>query len=265
MTIRKPIFVVPLDLGTIVSGNVRSGYSVLHLNRHKAIGLVWRTEGASNVWARGWLSADQSIDVCAIVAANALPGTQIRLRLGASQGDVDGGSAPYDSGAVDFISPVIARDDGLYHSHLELSAPQTARWWRIDITGHTGDFQASNLVLGLKSETDRFYNYDFAMGVEDLGSIDFGRYGVLDEQEGAIFRTIDFTLGWETEATFQSKIRPMLEKLGKRGVVWFCFDPEPGIYRQAKTYMGWFQKVPITKGIRKPATFALDYSILSMI
>ncbi len=29
--------------------------------------------------------------------------------------------------------------------------------------------------------------------------------------------------------------------------------------------MGWFQKIPIVKGIRKPGTFTLDYSILSMI
>lgn len=265
MPIRKPIFVVPLDLGNIVSGNVKDGYSVSHLSRHKAIGLVWKTDGASNVWARGWFSAEQTIDFCALVAANALPGTKIRLRLGDTQADVDGGSAPYDSGALDFISPSITREDGLYHSHLELDSPVGATWWRIDITGHTGDFQASNLVLGLKQETDRFYNYDFAMGVEDLGSIDWGRWGVVDEQEGTIFRTLEMSLGWETEATYQSEIRPMLEKLGKRGVVYLCFDPEPGIYRQAKTYMGWFQKIPIVKGIRKPGTFTLDYSILSMI
>lgn len=265
MTIRKPIFVVPLDLGTMVCSTAETGYGVGNLNRHKAIGLVWKTTGTGSIWARGQFSSEQTIDFCGMIAANAQAGTKIRLRLGDTQSDVDGSSAPYDSTALDFISPAITREDGLYHSHLELDSPVGATWWRIDITGHTGDFQASNLVLGLKQETDRFYNYDFAMGVEDLGSIDWGRWGVVDEQEGAIFRTLEMSLAWETEATYQSEIRPMLEKLGKRGVVYLCFDPEPGIYRQAKTYMGWFQKIPIVKGIRKPGTFTLDYSIISMI
>lgn len=264
MPIRKPIFVVPLDLGTVISGNVTPGYAVGSLNRHKALGLVWKTSGASNVWARGRFDAEQAIDFCAMIAANAQPGTNIRLRLGNTQAEVDG-TAPYDSGAVDFISPAITRSDGLYHSHLELDSPVNATWWRIDITGHTGDFQASHLILGEKMETDRFYNLDFERGVNDLGSIDFGRWGVADEQEGAIFRTLDFSLSWETEATYQTKFGPMLEKLGKRGVVYVCFDPEPGPYRQAKTYLGWLAKSPFARGVRKPGTLSFEYSINSMI
>lgn len=264
MAIRKPIFIIPHDLGTIATGNAQSGFPVTHLNRHKAIGLVWKTTGNTNVWARGQFSASRAIDFCAIVSANALAGTQFRLRLGTSQAQVDG-TAPYDSGALTFISPSITREDARYHSHLEIGTVQNATWWRIDITGHTGDFQASNLVLGRKVEPSRFYNADFEFGVEDLGSAEFGRFGVMNEEPGVILRTATFSLGWQTEAEFEASFRPMMEKLGKRGILYTIFDPEPTTYRQSKTFMGILRKPLFARAMRKPKTYQQDFDILSFI
>lgn len=220
-TIRKPFFVAPLDLGTMTTGNSASGFPVSNINRHNAIGLTWKTSGASNVWARGDFGTARPIDFCAMIAANALPGTTIRLRLGTTQAEVDG-TAPYDSGALAFISPSITRDDGLYHSHLELPSTQTYRWWRIDIGGHTGDFQAADLVLGSKLEPGKFYDYEFQFGVEDMGSMEFTRFGVPNEEPGVIMRAIELTLSWIAEAEMETSFRPMLEKLGKRGIVYLC-------------------------------------------
>ena len=188
----------------------------------------------------------------------------MRLRLGTTQAEVDG-SAPYDSTALAFINPSITRDDALYHSHLELGSVQSYRWWRIDITGHTGDFQAADLVLGKKVEPSRFYNLDFEYGVRDLGDINFSRFGVLDIDPGITMRTIALTLAWQTEAEFEASFRPMIEKLGRRGIVYLCFDPEPTTYRQARTYMGVFDKPPFARGVRKPRTFSQDYALTSFI
>lgn len=263
-TIRKPLFVKPLDLGTIATGNETSGYPAANLNRHKAIGLTWKSTGNTSVWARGQFASSQSIDFCAIISANALAGTKYRLRLGTSQAEVNG-TAPYDSGALDFISPSITRSDGLYHSHLELPSIKTATWWRIDITGHTGDFQASNLVLGAKIEPSHFYNYDWEYGGEDLGSAEIGRWGVIDEDPGIFLRTLDFTLAWQSEAAFEASFRPLIEAVGKTKLVYICFDPEATTYRQARTYMGLFGKVPFARGVRKPRTFTQDFQIRSYI
>lgn len=264
MAVRKPIFVIPLNLGTIVAGDAALGHSVFHINRPKAIGLTWKTTGPSNVWARGMFAASRTIDFCAMIAANALPGTLIRLRLGTTQAEVDG-VAPYDSGAVAFIAPAVTRESGLYHSHLELPSPQNATWWRIDITGHTGAFEASTLVLGKSITPSRYYNLDFERGIRDLGSLEFSRYGVFDEEEGAIFRTLDFSLGWQTEAEIEASFLPMMEKLGTRGIVYVCFDPEATTYRQSKTYLGVMAKPPGARGNKKPATFSQDFQIVSMI
>lgn len=265
--IGKPIFVKPLDLGTIATGNEVAGHDADYLNRFKDIGLTWKTSGATNVWARGQFAAARDIDFCAIIAANADSGTQVRLRLGTSQAEVDGASAPYDSGVVDFIAtaPVVTPEDGLYHSHLELPAVETATWWRIDITGHTGDFEAAMLVLGEKVEPSRFYNYDHEYGVEDLGRVEISRFGVMDEEPGNIWRTLDFALGWQTEAEFEASFRPLVEGLGQRSVVYCCFDPTDSSYRQARTYMGLLRKPAFARGVRKPRTFLQEFSILSFI
>lgn len=263
-TIRKPFFVIPVDLGTFVCGNAVDGHSVFHLGRANAIGLTWKTSGAANVWARGEFASAQSIDFVSLVSANAQAGTTIRVRLGTSQVEVDG-TAPYDSMAATFISPSISREDGLYHSHLELDAVQTATWWRIDIEGHTGDFEASTLIMGSKIEPSHFYNLDFEYGIEDLGNLDISRFGVFDETPGSILRTIDFTLAWQSEAEWEASFRPMIEKLGKRGIVHVCFDPESTTYRQARTYLGVMRKPPFAKGTKKQRTFQQDYQILSVI
>lgn len=260
----KPNFVVPLDLGTITTGNETAGYPATNMNRMKAIGLTWKTSGASNVWIRGNFGSAKPVDFCSVIAANALPGTTIRLRLGATQAAVDG-TAAYDSGAVAFINPSITREDGLYHSHLELPSVQTYQWWRIDIGGHTGDFQAAMAVMGQKITPGRFYNYDFEFGNKDLGSMDWGRFGVINEEPGKVLDTVDFTLAWLSEAEYEASFRPMLRTLGRRGIVHCCFDPTANTYRQDRTFMGPLAKSPFAKGVRKPGTFTADFSIESFI
>lgn len=266
MTIRKPpFFVAPEALATIASGNERSGNPASMLARSDAIGLTWRSNGNSNMWARGTFAAgSRGIDFCAIVSANAQSGTTVRLRLGSSQAEVDG-SAPYDSGAVALIDPVITRSDGLYHSHLEIGSVQTATWWRIDIGGHSGDFEAAMLVLGKRVTAVRFYNRDYQFGGDDLGTMAFNRWGVPDSAPGIKLRTVDFTLDWETEANFEANWRPLIEPLGTTGVVFSCFDPEPTINRQARTYMGRFAKAVGARGRPKPGIMGQDFQIESFI
>ncbi|QZP06778.1 hypothetical protein [Caenibius sp. WL] len=263
--IRKPIFVRPLDLGTVICGNARGGHGVQHLNRNRDPGLTWRTDGNGNVWAKGNFGYVQPVDFCAMIAANAVEGTHIRLRLGMSEGAVDGGPAVYDSADQPFIVPASATANGLYCSHLELPNVVNAVWWRIDITGHTGDFEAAGLVLGEKIEPSRYYNLDYEYAPNDLGDIEFTPWGVGDETPGLIWRTVSFTLSWQTEAEYETKFRPLTEALGKRGVIYCCFDPEPSPYRQARTFMGVLEKPVAAAGVRKPRTLEQEFKIISFI
>src|SRR5690606_13435071 len=99
----------------------------------------------------------------------------------------------YDSGTLDFIAPTPspAPASGYYHSHLELPSAETVSWFRIDISNHSGAFEAATIVLGKKIEPSRFYNWDRELGVEDLGEGKFTPWGVFDEDPGIVLRTLD--------------------------------------------------------------------------
>ena len=259
-----PFMLTPHPLPAIATGNQRTEKPAVHLAQFKHIGMTWRSNGNASVWIRGDFGQNRLVDFVSLLQANALPATTIRVRLGTTQAQVDG-TAPYDSGTAAFINPAISREDGLYHSHLEIAAPVTARWWRIDIGGHTGDFEAANLILGQKITAGRYYDKNFEFGVEDLGEIDYGRWGVPEEDEGLIFRSLTFKLPWVVQAEFESGWRPLIEKVGKRKPVLICFDPQASAYRQSKTYFGTFRDSPFPTGGVKPGTFAIEYSLLSYI
>lgn len=262
MAVERPIIVKPLELDNLVASTTTAGFPVSNLADFYAVGLHWRSTAAV-CWVRGEFDGSRAVDFLSVIAANALPGTKIRLRLGITQAQVDG-TAPYDSGAVDFISPAVTRESGLYHSHLEIPSVQNATWFRIDITGHTNEFQAANIVLGKAIRPSHYYNWSYEFGVEDLGQGGFTPWGVFDETPGLIFRTLAFTLAWQTQAEFENSFRPLLEQLGKRGIVFCCFDPDPNVTRQAKTYLGIFEKPPFARGTRKPG-YTQDFSLISMI
>jgi len=263
MAIEKPIFCLPLPLGEIETGNERAEMPAEHLGVHKSPGLRWRTEGSDDIWVRGEFATSQIVSMFAMLEANAQPDTQIRLRLGTSQADVDGDSAPYDSEAVDFISPATTREGNRYHSFQQFDAVE-ATWWRIDISGHTVDFEAMSLVLGKAVQTSRFYDRGWEIGTNDLGEIDYSRWGVALETTGSVFRRLGFALSWVSEAEFEASFRKIMMQT-QRGPIFVLFNPEAVETRQEQFYFGRFGQPPFARSSRKPGTFAMEFAMLSMI
>lgn len=255
----KPLFVVPLT-ATVTAGSEASGHPASHLMRFKSPGLTWKANGAA--WIRGQVGALNPIDFVSVMAANADSGTTWRVRLGTSQAEVDG-TAPYDSGALPFISPSYTSLDGLYHSFLSLNAATTASWWRIDFGGTPAAIEAGAVVIGAKVQASRYQNYDWEFGVEDAGENRITRNGVLDEQPGIKLRTIDFTLDWMTEAEWESKFAPMVYSVGETEALYCCFDPAATAYRQNRTYFGQFRKAPYARGRRKIQTYGGEFKLRS--
>lgn len=73
------------------------------------------------------------------------------------------------------------------------------------------------------------------------------------------------TLNWLSEAEWENQFRPLVERLGTSQPLYFCWDPEPTAYRQARTGYGKFRKAPAATGRRKPATFGGEFQLLSLI
>ncbi len=263
--IEKPIFVDPIDLGTIATGSALTGNPVSNLNRLETMGLTWKTaDSPGTIYARGQLASSKAISFLAILSANAQPGTTFRLRLGTSQAEVDG-TAPYDSGALAFISPAITRDDGLYHSFLRMPDTEDATWWRIDIGGHSGAFEAGGAVMGEAIEPSRFYDKGFERGMEPFGSLDYNRFGVPDATPGVSLRTLLFTLSWLNEAEYEDTFAPLAHKLGTTSPVYVCFDPASTVWRQNRTYFGTLGKAPFARAGVKPRNMAMEFQIRSII
>lgn len=260
-TVRLPFAVRPLDLGSMSTGNQRTERPVTHLNELKHIGMVWQTNGNATISAAGDFGSQKPVDFISVIAANAQPGTTIQVFLYSDAFS----TVVFDSGPISFISPVITREDGLYNAHLELDTPVSARSWLFFITNHTGDFSASSVVIGKKLTPATYYNGDFERGTEDLGDLQLTPWGVPDETPGLIYRRLKVKFGWLDDVDWETKFRPLIEAVGKRGVVYFCFDPEPTAYRQGKTYLGWLRNPPYATGGVKPGKLESEFEILSMI
>lgn len=261
----RPFFVIPLDLGAIITGNEAAGFPASNLKEPGILGLKWKTSGNTNVWVRGSFGVVRDIDFMAIVSANAIPATKFRLRLASSLAAVDGVAA-YDSGSGGqaFINPSITRVDGLYHAHFELPSLQSQSFWRLDITGHTGDFSASSVILGRKVQPATYYEPNWGAGVLDTGSVEIGRLGVPETLSGVKLRTLDFRLQWISESEYETAWRPFDEAIGRTGLVFCAFDPDATTYRQARTYMGWLRENP-TAQIQRARKFDKSFGIVSVI
>ena len=264
MAIRKPFCVLPLPLANVLTGNARSNCGAPHLALPKYPGMIWRSEGNTGLWVRGTIPAGSKVNFMSLMGANAQLGTTIRLRLGTSQAEVDG-AAPYDSGALDFIDPARTREDGLYHSHLEIGTVQTATWWRIDIGGHTGDFSASALILGEKREPSHFYNRDRQIGFEDLGGLEIARNGIVAEAPGVVLRTLLFRLQWVSDEEFWTLWAPLMMDKGKRQITFWCFDPEATVRRQDKTFLGFFTRDLFKRGNDFPLANQMDFELRAIL
>ncbi len=60
-----------------------------------------------------------------------------------------------------------------------------------------------------------------------------------------MLRTLEFKLGWVSEAEFEAVWRPIDEATGKTSPMLWCFDSDfTSAYWQARTYFGWADDNP---------------------
>jgi hypothetical protein len=266
MPTERPIFVQPYPLGPISdqSGNAVAGFPPSNLGLFDHIGMVYRssTSGVANPQIRGDFGSARPVDFFAMLNTNATPSTQAYLIL--STADIQSGTQ-YNTGVQLIVNPTMTSANGLYHLHFQLPSVQTFRYWAFYIYNHTGPFECSTLILGKKIQLANFYTGDYRRGVQDMGEIDFGRYGVPGKTPGIVMRKAGFTLPWVTGPEYEEQVEPMLQAVGTRTPIYMCFDPEATAYRQRKTYFGWLREPPFATGALLPGTLAQEFEILSQI
>lgn len=260
-----PFFVEPLPFTVISTNNELAANPAAHLAEFQYAGMVWRTSSITggNATVTLDLGSLQDVDFVSVMAANALPGTTIRVDMDNTNTTLGGGSPTYTSGVLPFISPAVSGRP-YYHSHLEIGSVQTRRYAQIIIAGHTGAFEAAFIVLGRRVRPQRFYETEWEAGPDDQGAFAVNRNGVPSIADGSVLDAVAFELGWITEAEYETAFRPMLKRLGRRNPVFVSFDPAPTSYRQARTFFGTMRDLgrPRKAGFNR---FAKRFEILSKV
>ena len=263
MAVTLPFAVVPTPFTVFNSSEIASR-PASHLAEFDSIGMIWRSEaGDNNHFVYGDFGSAQEIDFVSLVHANAVSGTTWRFLLGNASSLA---SPTYSTAYGPFINPSITRADGLYSSHHEFTAA-SGRYFLFQVT-NSGPFEAAKLIIGKKVTPATFYTPGWGQGVEDMGDVDVGRYGIADETPGRILRSLQMRLGWLSESDFETKFRALVEKLGKRRPALWCLDPTANAYRQARTYYGWLRNRPVTLHTANTPDgprFEQEFDILSMI
>lgn len=143
----------------------------------------------------------------------------------------------------------------------------SAQWWRIDVVGQTGAFEAGGIVFGKAIEPRRFDDKYFERGLEPLGNLELNRFSVPNVTRGINLRTLLFTLSWLGNAEYEDTFAPLAEKIGTTAPIYCCFDLALTPWRQARTYMGFPGVAPFARGSVKPKTktMAMELQIRSLI
>jgi hypothetical protein len=242
----KPIFVKPLPFTVSAYGNQLTSNPASSLGEFQYPGVTWKSSGNTNLYVVVDLGAAQTVDFVAMLASNALAGTAFTITMDTTSAGAIGGSPAYSSGAQTFISPATT-GRALYNSYFAFPSAQTYRYLAIQITGHTGDFEASFLVIGTQISVTRYYETQWESCVLDLSQVTDNRNGVSELAYGAVWRQLQFTLGWLTESEWETSILPLLLACGKTEPLYCCFDPDPTTYRQNRTYFGRLAEATVRK------------------
>jgi hypothetical protein len=208
---------------------------------HDEPGLVWRTAGATNNYLTVQLESG-SINVVALVGSNLAAGDTVRVRLGSSQAQVEGGSAP-----IDYTTAIAAGTSQNESTFVidKLDAPVSYTFARIDFTSVSASYvEVGRLVIG--------------EAVEALG-IDVNAEFTFENDTADSYFPYDTKPSWKVtfsglkDSEFWNEWGTNLRKIAnKRG---FLFVPDlSNEFVQQQTIWGFVSAMP------KSTLIACDYS-----
>jgi hypothetical protein len=126
-----------------------------------------------------------------------------------------------------------------------------------------GSIQVSRVVAGQRIALERNFGFGAAFGVRDLGSVDFGRRGVLQRVRGKKLRTVGLTFSNVRKNEVEAQTTPLLERIGNTEMVAIVTDPDAHPERQNRCYFG-----PLVGDLgqtwRKPDLFEAKANLVSI-
>lgn len=174
------------------------------------------------------LDAAQAINLIALIAHNGTGSATWQIRGATSEANLTA-SPGYDSGSVS-MWPATGRPSGhdkLTSIHVPASA-QTFQWWRIDISDGSnpdGYFEAGALIVDDAFQPGVNMAYGQAIGFDDPSEQVRAEGGQTWATPTGARRTVQFTLGFESEADMMGTAYEIDRRRGARKPVFWVFDP----------------------------------------
>jgi hypothetical protein len=175
-----------------------------------------------------------SIDTVALLHTNGSAATW-SLRGATSQANLGSASDIFNT---TFAAGAVTPESGRTHALGVLAAPQSFRWWRIGLAGLSAPIQIGRMVMGRRFQPEVNFSWGAALGVEDLAGGDFSRRGVWLPGDGAVLRTISLRWPHATRQESEEQISVLMERVGNRGHLLLCLDPDANAQRQRRLYFG---------------------------
>lgn len=259
----RPLFVRPYEGMAITAQNAATGFPASHLGVLRHSGLIWRSVTATPFITID-LGESRAIDFVGLLATNANPTTALRVRIGDTQAEVNA-AGDHDSGAQIIRSPSVSLESGQYHSFYKLDSAITKRWVRIDISGHSGPFEASHLVIGESKTPEYFPSPDFEFGADDQTGFEIVAGGIASGADDLPNRTLRINFPWMTESDYETYFRHLVERHGVNRPFYLCQDPAETAFRMSRTYFGYFPTPPVTSATRIPTIMQFNAPMVSLI
>lgn len=260
------LLIKPLPLANVLSSTTAPGYRASNIDRDE-MGLVWRSSaGAATQVLTIDLGADQPVDTLIVLGLRgALPAWQLTVALATAAQGSFGGSF-WNGTAADLLAGSAMPVSGLGKA-LWLApdgAPAVARYVRLTFSAiDNAGVQVSRVVLGQRVQLARNFRFGAAFGVRPLGSVDFGRRGVLLRQRGARLRGVGISFGHVYRDEVEQTIQPLLERCGNDEALAIVTDPDADAERQQRMYFG-FLTGDLGTVWARPGGFQADFNLVAI-
>lgn len=263
ITHEKALFVVPLPVISWTADNVVPGYPVENLGYDAPVG--WRS-AASEGWTHAFTMqiAPEPIDTIALLMANVSPSATVTLKgatsLPRTTSDPQFQSAPLKYNQ----SPHLGGRPG-YHALLQLDAPQSYAFWRIEITStqFRGMLDLQHAVIGLNRVTKK-EAVDRTITPIDLGSMARTRSGGPLRSLGYRMRREEFEIAAMNEGEFEKNYRDLGWRVGNTEPVLVVPNPKRNDYLADRILYGALGNSSRATNLRGPL-YTRSFSIDSII
>lgn len=230
----------PLPIVSASASSTASGYDPAHVDNDH-LGVVWRSGAVAAPHIDVDLGADLAVDTALLLGltdAEANWTLAVRAATTAQGPSFPGGS--YSGTAQQLLAgaemPTSGRGIGLWAPG---DVPPLTRHLRFTIDQQgTAPVTIGRIAVGRRIVLHRNFSFGAAMGVRDLGKLDFSRRGAILRSRGARLRTVALKFVSVHREEVEQAILPLIEACGNTDPVGVVIDPTPHDQRQRRIQFG---------------------------